>query len=344
MPLSDVQLSILAFPQRWAGAALETRVLLLPAGDPTIAPSPPSGRPRFAGTTWSLRAMVVPGLDALMGPDPGATPGTMPFPFSAPAPANALALFNAIGAQFPIVPPDPPAVRRTRFANIAFRKHLPASYTNAFAFERPGPGTTIGNEFGCALRDTAVGTLEDPKPPATVTWGAVLSFALRQPLLARALGLLHDVTISVAPSTLLNAGGWLYIELDPAGPIALTNTAAVRRYAARMPALAATPRPLFAAVLLPVGLTTGQYDEALAESAIYDDGFAKIVHAAQAVTVDAASASHDMIPPATDTGIDLGWERRADHALVQPPARGVARPRRREKRRDRSAARRRRCA
>jgi hypothetical protein len=308
MPLVDVQLSILAFPQRWTGAALETRVLLLPAGDPTIAPSPASGLPQFAGTTWSLRAMVVPGFDALMGPNPGATPGTMPFPFTAPAPADALALFNTIGAQFPIVPPDPPAVRRTRFANIGFRKHLPASYTNAFAFERPGSGTTIGNEFGCALRDAPVGTLEDPKPPATVTWGAVLSFALRQPLLARALGLLHEVTIPVAPSTLLNAGGWLFIELDPAGSIALTNPDAVRRYAARMPALAATPRPLFAAVLLPVGLTTGQYDEALAESAIYDDGFGKIVHAAQAVTVDAASASHDMIPPATDAGIDLGWD------------------------------------
>ena len=52
----------------------------------------------------------------------------------------------------------------------------------------------------------------------------------------------------------------------------------------------------------------GQYDEALAESAIYDDGFGKIVHAAQAVTVDATSASHDMIPPATDAGIDLGWD------------------------------------
>ena len=141
-----------------------------------------------------------------------------------------------------------------------------------------------------------------------MTWGAVLSFALRQPLLARALGLLHEVTIPVGSPTLLNAGGWLFIELDPAGPIALTKADAVRRYAARMPALAATPRPLFAAVLLPVGLTTGQYDEPLAESAIYDDGFGKIVHAAQAVTVDAASASHDMIPPATDAGIDLGWD------------------------------------
>src|SRR5438034_8950440 len=55
LPLADVQRSILAFPQRWTGAALETRVLLLPTGDPTIAPSPPSGLPRFAGTTWALR-------------------------------------------------------------------------------------------------------------------------------------------------------------------------------------------------------------------------------------------------------------------------------------------------
>ena len=32
------------------------------------------------------------------------------------------------------------------------------------------------------------------------------------------------------------------------------------------------------------------------------------MHAAQAVTVDAASGSHDMLPPATDAGIDLGWD------------------------------------
>jgi hypothetical protein len=251
--------------------------------------------------------MVVPGLDALLGPDPGTTPGTMPFPFTASAPADALALFNAIGAQFPIVAPELPATRQSKLEKIKFRKQLPASYTSAFAFERPGEGTTIGTEFGCALRDTPVGKRDDPPPPKNVTWGAVLSFALRQPKLARALGLLHDITIPVVPSALLNAGGWLFIELDPAGPI-VPAPDAVRRYAARMPALATTPRHLFAAVLLPVGLTSGAYDEALAESAIYDDGFGKIVHAAQAVTMDAASGSHDMLPPATDAGIDLGWD------------------------------------
>jgi hypothetical protein len=315
MALADTRLSLLAFPQRWTGAALEVHVLLLPAGNPTIAPTPAVGLPAFAGTSWALRAMVLPGLDALLGPNPGATPGAAPFKFTAAAPANALALFQAIGAQFPIAPPPTSAdvtARKARLANSAIRKQLPTSYTSAFAFERPGPGTTIGNEFGCSLRDTLPAKDTDPKPPATVTWGAVLSFALRQPLVARALGLLHEVTIPIASPTLLEAGGWLYVELDPAGPIVPLLPDTVRGYAARLPALAAgaaAKRPLFGAVLFPVGLTAaGDYGQALSEAAIYDDGFGKIVHAAQAITVDAASGSHDMLPPATDAGIDLGWD------------------------------------
>ena len=310
MALPDVRLSILAFPQRWNAGTLDARLLFLPTGDPTQPPQPPStGLPAFAGTSWALRAMVLPGLDALLGPNPGGTPGAMPFTFTAAAPPNALALFNAIGAQFPIADPDPPLVRRAGAANAAIRKQLPASYTGAFAFERPGPGTTIGNDFGCALRDVLGADKNDSKPPAKVTWGAVLSFALRQPLLARALGLIQDVSIPVAPATLLEVGGWLYIELDPAGPLHALP-AAVRSYAARLPVLAANAtRPVFGAVLFPVGLTAaGDYGDALAEAAIYDDGFGKIVHAAQALTVDAASGSHDMIKPATDAGVDLGWD------------------------------------
>ena len=111
MALADTRLSLMAFPQRWTGAALEVHVLLLPAGNPMIAPTPAVGLPAFAGTSWALRAMVLPGLDALLGPNPGATLGSLPFTFTAAAPANALALFQAIGAQFPIAPPPTPADR-----------------------------------------------------------------------------------------------------------------------------------------------------------------------------------------------------------------------------------------
>jgi hypothetical protein len=108
----------------------------------------------------------------------------------------------------------------------------------------------------------------------------------------------------------LDAGGWLYVELDPAGPVQPLIPDAVRRYAARLPALADNAgRPVFGAVLFPVGLTgAGSYDAALAEAAVYDDGFAKIMHAAQAVTADAASSGHNRLKPATDAGMDLGWD------------------------------------
>ncbi len=311
MALADVRLSILAFPQRWNAGSLELRVLLLPAGDPTQPPLG-TGLPAFAGTNWALRAMVLPGLDSLLGPNPGATANAQPKIFTATPPANAADLFQALAASLNPTVPNPmdnPA-RLTNLTGTAIRKDLPSSYTQAFPFERPGPGTTMGDEFGCALRDTVPAVDGDPKPPPAITWGGVLSFALRQPLLARALGLIYDLTIEVQPATLLSAGGWLYVELDPAGPVQPLIPDAVRSYAARLPALTEDgERGLFAAVLLPVGLTAaGDYGEALTEAAIYDDGFAKIVHAAQAVTADAASSGHNELKPATDAGIDLGWD------------------------------------
>ena len=54
MALGDVRLSLLAFPQRWTGASIEARVLMLPTGDPTIAPVPAVGLPAFAGTSWPI--------------------------------------------------------------------------------------------------------------------------------------------------------------------------------------------------------------------------------------------------------------------------------------------------
>ena len=84
----------------------------------------------------------------------------------------------------------------------------------------------------------------------------------------------------------------------------------MRSYAARLPSLApGDDRGLFGAVLFPVRLTgAGDYGAALTEASIYDDGFAKIVHSAQALTADAASSGHNKLRPATDAGIDLGWD------------------------------------
>lgn len=307
MTLADVRLSLLAFPQRWTNGTVDARVLILPT-TPQVQVSG-GGLPKFSGTDWPLEARVVPGLDALLGPNPGITAGAEALAFTAGAPAGAEALFSALGSFFNVGPPEPTPNRLARLNNVSIKKELPTSYTSAFPFERPRTGTTTGNEFGCSLRDNVPALPGDSKPPQSLTWGAALSYALRQPLLARALGLIHEVTIPLANPSLLQAGGWLYFELGLGAPVP-TVPGAVRSYAARLPALKANAtRPLFGAVLLPVGLTAaGDYGEALSEAAIFDDGFAKIMHASQAISADATSSGHNELRPATDAGMDLGWD------------------------------------
>ena len=58
MALNDLELSLMAFPQRWSGAAetLALNVLLLPVGDPTV---------RFAGGAIPLKLNFAAGLDTL---------------------------------------------------------------------------------------------------------------------------------------------------------------------------------------------------------------------------------------------------------------------------------------
>ena len=83
MALSDVRLSILAFPQSWGRRAGSARLLLLPAGDPDFAAGVQACRSSRA-RHWPLRAIVLPGLDiAAWRRTPGATPGALPFTFVA---------------------------------------------------------------------------------------------------------------------------------------------------------------------------------------------------------------------------------------------------------------------
>jgi hypothetical protein len=330
MALADVRLSLLAFPQAWARGALTARVLLLPVGDPETALD--AGLPVFAGTSWPLRVTILPSPDGLLGVAPAMSPGAFSFTFTAEPPAGAADLYAALRIQLAPVPPKPIAQRVAAVATAEIRKQLPGSYTSAFSFERPEPGTTLTDEFGCALRDTVPALETDGRPPATVTWGAILSFALRQPELARALGLIYDIPVPDNIPDALPDGGWLYVDLDPLGAVQPLPPTAVRSYAALLPPLSSiVERPLFAAVLFPVGTTDGTYDEPLAEAARNADGFAKIVHSSQALTADAASGGHNQLKPATDAGIDLGWDDeqvtawlnrqlRAMHARLGGPA------------------------
>ena len=181
-----------------AAGALVARVLLLPVGDPQAPVA--AGLPAFAGTAWPLRVTVLPSPDALLSGAPGAAAGAMTFTFTATPPADADDLFAALGIELTGRAPTTPrhVERLAKVASAHIKKQLPDSYINAFPFERPAEGTTRTDEFGCALRDTTPAVKTDPPPPNTITWGAILSFALRQPALARALGLIHDIPFPAA--------------------------------------------------------------------------------------------------------------------------------------------------
>lgn len=314
MALADLKLSIFAFPQKWGNGVIDLRVLLVPTGSP-LQPLD-LGLPQFAGTAWKLRTVVLSGLNGFWAANPSAGAVLAPVPVTLTPPPNAVTLFEALrdGLQVVDAPMTPAekAARLTKLGGTRIKKELPESYTASFAFERPRTDDAgVGDEFGCALRDVVGGLAGDKKPDKTMSWGKVIAYALRQPELAKALGLLYtDIQVPVGDVSQLEAGGWLYLELDPAAPGQIVPPPdAFRRYAARLPALDATPRGLFAAVLFPVGQTSqAGYDAPLAEAAVYDDGFAKILHSFQPDTADAASSGHNKLRPATDCGIDLGWD------------------------------------
>jgi len=314
MTLANLKLSILAFPQRWEDGAIDLLVLLVPTGSPLVPLD--SGLPQFAGTAWKLRTVVLSGLNGFWSanPSPGAT--LPPVPITLTPSNGAVALFEALRAGLQVVnapvTPTEKAARLTKLGSTRIKKELPVSYTGSFPFERSRTDdAVVGDEFGCALRDVVGGLAGDQKPEKTLSWGKVIAYALRQPALAQALSLLyHDIQIPIADMAQLEEGGWLYLELDPAAPGQIVPPPdAIRSYAVRLPALGAEPRGLFAAVLFPVGQPSQSgYDAPLAEAAIYDDGFAKILHSFQPDTADAASSGHNKLRPATDCGIDLGWD------------------------------------
>jgi hypothetical protein len=304
------KLSLLTFPQRWDGASIRLRILVMPQGDPLlplltgVPPAPDS--PAFADAKLKFVAELIPSLDAL--PTPANT--TAHIPLTTTPPAQARPLFQQLAAQFNIVLPNP--LLTPRRIGYRTRKFLPESYRTAFNFDRPRTQFALNDDtYRCMLQNPRV-TTPRPPPPSTVTWGRVIGFALRQPLLAAALGLLYETTFALPSASFFSDGGWLYLGLDPSSdfsPQLAVKPSLMQPYAARIPALTA-PRPLFAAVLFPVLTTppTGSYDDVFVEAEDYDDGFAKIVHGAQPERAALLDTSPDGLRPVADIGVRIGWD------------------------------------
>jgi hypothetical protein len=305
----NLRLVVLTFPQRWdpVAAALDVNVMLVPTSSP-LDPLLGGTSLAFADHVPMLRACIVPSLDVF----PTSADPTIVHPVQA------------------IVDPAAPAVSRPNYDKVVtaaatrgvavsgsgalaapsqsvIRKALPQSYLDATGASPAGLSATT-DEFGCAIRSTPV---SKPGPAATsIGWGPLISYALRQPVLAAQLGLRYEMRLTLSDAALLNAGGWIFFDLDPADPwaaAAVPPSPPIRLYAARLPALSAA-RQVFAAVLFPVDATAPIDDNAAIVAETYDDGFAQIVHVNQPLHNDAVIGDASVMPPAADIGVQIGWD------------------------------------
>ncbi|HZU28153.1 MAG TPA: hypothetical protein VFA04_21665 [Bryobacteraceae bacterium] len=305
----------MAFPQRWNGAAgtLSLNILILPVGDPT---APLGGGPQFAGTAIDLVVNVASGLDSL--PTTGTVPSfTKPYVATPPpvAPALFTSLFNQLVAKGITVTSGKVTTAPKNRARIL--KALPDSFKLAAPFESARSGDIRDVDgFGCSLQGQAPGVNPVlPGPDKSIAWGQVLSYALRQPVLAQALGLIYPLTLNISPA-LLADGGFVWITLDTANPANpwvndfTANSDTVKSYSARIPAVDnLNQRPVFAATLFPVVASVDpRLAQAQFEAEQYDDGFAQIVHSNQPATIDTATLDSTQIAPGAEAGVQLGWD------------------------------------
>ncbi len=291
------RLSLLVFPHAWDGHSLRGSVLLLPTGDPLHAPLFARGAP-FAGLPLTIKLVVTPDDFARRElPISSAGHAVAAAAIQRDASAETKRLFEALHAQFLPTPQASNAhalarqqrQRRARLQALGdVVRHLPRNQLKPKAASGLGLVSESGhgvNVPGCRH----------------VSWGQVLTHALRQPELARALGLVMDFELDFAALGLAAARpAWLHACLDAC----LDNTSAnesspaqgVVSYATLLPALDGRARSLFAAALFPVHapLVGPQAEAAFSEASAYDDGFARHVLAAQS--------------PDADLGIALAWD------------------------------------
>lgn len=296
------RLTILPYLQRWDGNTLSMRVLFGPQGNP-MEPLVP-GEPAFTEADFNLDVRLVQGLAAL--PTLGGAATTINI--ASPAPTRATDVCKALERSLPIdttVPPFDP-----RASGARFLKYAPPPYREATGMSGNGsPYVVTDDRYRCAVKGAvSSGTVLKSNPPK-IPWGKVMALALRQPLLAEDTGLVRPIDVTPPPDFFVD-GGWVYISIGAGDGSTLTTTpGALKLYAARVPALS-DKRSLFTSVLFPVASVppAASYDELFQEVIEYDDGFAKVVYAAQSRRSDPLQEDDDGTRPPSDLGVQLGWD------------------------------------
>ena len=205
MPLiGPSRLGILTFPQHWEANSLRVRFLCLPK----ISPLEPleAGQPTFAQANIVFEANLIRGLDHLPRAIDAAGLGVLVL---SDPPVNKEQLFTELDQHFNIKPRVAGAAAAPRFL-----KPVTESYLALTGRRQLSDYLISEKDFECALHDAQ--SSQPPQPEVLkdeVTWGQLMAYALRQPKLAMALGLIGEATIDLDDPTVFEAGGWLYISL-----------------------------------------------------------------------------------------------------------------------------------
>jgi len=274
MPLGGPsKLGILAFPQSWEPNTLRVRFLCMPKIRPLDPLAP--GQPSFAQANLVFEANVIRGVDRL--PRAVDATGLGELGLISDPPINKEALFNALDQEFNIKKRVPgPAVTQK------FLKPVTSSYLALTGRRQLSDFLASEKDVECALHDAQASQPPEPEVLTDeVTWGQLMAYALRQPKLAVALGLIGEAEINLEDPTVFEKGGWLYLSLHASSDYAAVVEPPPFKalYAARIPPLN-QKRSLYAAVLFPVD-GGGVADDVFHEAEQYDFGFARMVHGAQ---------------------------------------------------------------
>lgn len=336
---TSTKLTLVPYLQRWdhTTRTLAIRLLIAPTGNP-LEPlvTMPAGVPAFADAKFAFSVHISDTVVALpqrtlvdqvtVLPDPGGGATTVNSP-------DARAIFTAIKKALDI--PDSPAADtfspQGRDLTKQLRKYLPASYRHSFAFVRPRTSLAVTDDtYHCLMKCPP--EPEPPRPPMVIGWGEALAFAMRQPRLAEALGLIVNLAVPLDAAPRLAHGGWLWVELAANSDyFAQTTTVGfLRSFATRVPELpVAGERPVFTPVVFPVSnnaataATLGNFDKVFVEALRFDDGFAKIVHARQPLSADVLDEEGTGAPIGRDEGIQLAWD---DEDILEGQNRALGAP------------------
>ncbi len=320
--------TMLTFPQFFDGNALGVNVVFLPRNqNPLMAAiegqAPIPDAPAFADAKMAFVAKIITGLSGM----PGTSSTAVPVTLTVTQPTMSRPLFDALANQFKIknkgaqnttaniaAYPESDGPGKPRSRENSVKKYLPHSYRQSFNFVAPrSPGNGVTDDsYHCAVRDAAPNPAFVPSPEE-ITWGQVFASAMRQPQLAEALGMIYQTQLTIDVSY-FPKGGWLYIDLADGSDYKAQqdiDSTFVKHYAARIPVLKiGKSRSVFGAIQFPVlpAVSPGNYDEIFIETAEYDDGFGKIVHAFQPVSNSLLLEESDGFHPTKEVGIRLGWD------------------------------------